>query len=467
MTMKKTFGFSIVLVVLCSMSWMGCGEDATSPPPPPVATTFALHDGGATDDQGRAVATDGAGNTYVTGSFTGSAFFGFTNIFSAGGEDIFVVKYDASGNFLWVNRAGSINDEAGSGIATHGSASIAVVGSFVGNILIGGFNLSSAGGIDIFIAGYDATSNVIWAKSAGGPGDDFGHAVTTDGVGNVIFTGSYEDTASFEGAEIASAGAEDIYIAKYSPTGTLIWVKSAGGLGVDEGQGVTVDGANAVVATGGFSGTAMFDNLPLTAPAGMDAFVAKYNSAGDAVWVRAGNGASTVEGRSVATSGATGDITTTGRFTGSANFGGTVINSAGNSDAFIVQYDGSGVFKWARAAGGTASDEGTGIATDGSGNPIVTGFFAGTANFGGGDLTSAGANDVFVAKYDPSGAPIWSQQAGGKSGDNGYGITVAGSGDIVTTGCFADTASFAGKTLASFGQLDIFTMRTDSDGQIP
>jgi hypothetical protein len=458
---------SLLFVVLCTTLWVGCGDDGTSPPPPPPPTTFAARAGGNTDDVGNGVATDAAGNTIATGMFTGSALFGNTQIVSAGGQDIFVVKYGPSGGFLWVVRAGDVGDDSGYGIATDGSGNIAVAGSFVGNMIIGGVPLTSAGGTDIFVAVYDPTGSLLWANSAGGPNDDMAAAVATDGSGNVVVTGDYQDTATFDGLQITSAGAADIFFAKYNPTGALVWVTSAGGVGVDEGWGIAVDGANNVIGTGGYSGAATFAPLPpINSMAGMDAFIAKYNPAGAAVWVKSGASLGTVTGLGVATHGAAGNIVVTGLFIGAASFDGNQITNAGNSDIFLVKYDGTGAFQYLLGIGGLGNDEGSGVTIGGSGNAIVTGVFTGTVDFGSGPVTSAGSDDVFVAKYDPNGAAIWSQQAGGTGSDGGKGVAVTGSGDIATTGYFSGTGTFAGKQLTSIGQLDVFIMKTNANGQI-
>ncbi|MGH8564958.1 MAG: SBBP repeat-containing protein, partial [Gammaproteobacteria bacterium] len=131
---------------------------------------------------------------------------------------------------------------------------------------------------------------------------------------------------------------------------------------------------------------------------------------------------------------------------------------------------------WARQAGGTSSDEARGIGVDGSGNSYVTGRFRDTATFGPGEtnetmLTSAGGNDVFVAKYDSLGDLVWAKRAGGTSDDDGRGIAVDGSGNSYVTGFFPDTATFGpGETnetmLTSAGGNDVFVAKYDSLGDL-
>ena len=130
--------------------------------------------------------------------------------------------------------------------------------------------------------------------------------------------------------------------------------------------------------------------------------------------------------------------------------------------------------QWAKQAGGTSRDEGTGVAVDGSGNSYVTGYFEGTATFGLGEanqtiLTAAGSEDIFVAKYDSSGLLQWAKRAGGSSSEEGYGIAVDDLGNSYVTGGFAGTPTFgAGEAnqtiLTAAGDRDIFVAKYNSSG---
>ena len=133
--------------------------------------------GGPGNDYGYGIAVDGAGNSYVAGSFNGSATFGETSVISQGGADIFIAKYDNGGNLLWVRSAGGATNDAASAVAVDGSGNCYVTGVFQGTATFGNTSLTSAGGPDIFIAKYDSAGNFVWARQAGGSSDDRGYAV--------------------------------------------------------------------------------------------------------------------------------------------------------------------------------------------------------------------------------------------------------------------------------------------------
>lgn len=181
-------------------------------------------------------------------------------------------------------------------------------------------------------------------------------------------------------------------------------------------------------------------------------------------WAQRAGGATTDEAMDISID-ADGNTYTTGYFSASSAFGATTLSSSGVTDAFICKTDPSGFFQWAIKAGGTGSDRSLSIKTDASGNSYITGFFYGTATFGTQTLVSTGVQDVFVAKYDNSGAFVWATSAGGAGSDIGNGINVDNAGNVVITGEFAGTATFGSQTLTSMnGSVDIFTAKLDANG---
>jgi len=252
----------------------------------------------------------------------------------------------------------------------------------------------------------------------GGTGSDQGNSITADGSGNVYTTGGFRLTGDFDpGAGIAnlsSAGGWDAFIQKLDRFGNLAWAKRIGGSDHDWGTSIKVDGSRNVYTTGYFEGTADFDP-----------------------------------------SGATENLI-----------------SAGGSDAYVQKLDSFGNLLWAKKFGGTDDVSGMSLAIDGSGYIYTAGFFRGTVDFdpnaGTANLTSAGDEDVFVQKMDPSGNFVWAKQMGGVSRDIARSIAVDVSGNVYITGYFEDTGDFdpGGGTanLTSAGRDDIFVQKLDSSG---
>ena len=143
---------------------------------------------------------------------------------------------------------------------------------------------------------------------------------------------------------------------------------------------------------------------------------------------------------------------------------GTTLTSAGAADIFVVKYDSDGNLIWAQSAGGVGDDGGSGIATDAMGQVVMTGSFAENATFAGTTLTGEGGLDVFTAKYDAGGDLLWARSAGGRDYDYGVDIAIDPSGNVFVAGDYWITAIFGTVTLTSRGLDDIFVAKYDAAG---
>ena len=241
-------------------------------------------------------------------------------------------------NMIAIASAGGINSDIGNSIAVDGSGNVYVTGYYQGTATFGGIAKISVGSNDIFVAKYNSSGNMQWVQSAGGPSIDIGQSIAVDGSGNVYVTGYYNGTATFGATTITSAGSSDIFVAKYNSSGTLQWVQSAGGTNADSGYSIAVDGSGNVYVTGYYYGTATFGATPITSAGGGDIFVVKYNNSGSVQWVQSAGGTNADSGKSIAVDGS-GNIYVTGYYYGTATFGATSITSAGFSDIFVARLD--------------------------------------------------------------------------------------------------------------------------------
>jgi hypothetical protein len=346
---------------------------------------------------------------------------------NAGGEDIFIVEYDASGNMLWAKSAGGSSDDGGQGIDTDGSGNVFVTGYFVSStIAFGTTTLTSTPTTsfddDIFIVKYDASGNVLWAKSAAGFGDDDGIGISTDASGNVFVTG-YSDSyiITFGTITYTNVGYRCPFIVKYDASGNVLWAKSAAGSTYDGGVGISTDLSGNVFITGYFaSGSITFGTTSLTNKGGSDIFIVKYDASGNVIWAKSAGGSGFDRGVGISTD-ASSNVFVTGYFSDyTGTFGTTTLNNAGNPDIFIVKYDASGNVIWAKSAGGLGDDAGLAISTDASGNVFVTGYFYSSAIvFDNITLTnSSGYPDIFIVKLASSSTTTSSSTTNVTGGNN-------------------------------------------------
>ncbi len=438
---------------------------------------WAKSAGGTGDDWANEMSTDASGNIVVTGGFDSPTItFGTTTLTNKGSRDIFVVKYDPSGNVLWAKSAGEAGNDWGKAISTDASGNIVVTGEFRSPTLtFGATTLTKSGGSDtsdIFVVKYDPSGNVLWAKSASGTGEDKSYAIPTDASGNIVVQGTFESpTITFGSTTLTNSGLSDIVVVKYDPSGNVLWAKAAGGTGVDWARATSTDASGNIVVTGAFrSPTITFGTTTLTNKGGDNFFVVKYDPSGNVLWAKAGDYGVISEGISTD---AIGNIVVTGFFgSPTITFGSTTLTKSGTygNDFFVVKYDPSGNVLWAKGGTGSRNDYGADISTDASGNIVVTGgFYSPTITFGSTTLTNKGGSDtsdIFLVKYDPIGNVLWAKSAGGTKNDLGWGISTDASDNIVLAGLFlSPTITFGTTTLTCSGGLsfgDMFVAKLTS-----
>lgn len=312
---------------------------------------------------------------------------------------------------------------------------------------------------------YAQTEDWLWANQPGGTGSGSGCAIATNNNGNSYVTGGFSGTATFGSTTLISSGGVDIFIAKLDTNGNYLWAKQAGGAAYDQGFGIATDSNGNTYVTGRFLSAATFGSISLvnSSTTYSDIFITKLDTNGNFLWAKKAGGTSYDEGSGIATDD-NGNSYVTGYFSVTITFGTTLLTSSGGGDIFIAKLDSNGNYLWAKKAGGTYSDWGYSIATDSSGNSYVTGHFGGHATFGSATLISAGGSDIFIVKLSTSGGYMWAKRSGGTSEDWSEGIATDSSGNIYVTGSFLGTATFGTTTLANNGQYDIYIAKLDTNG---
>ncbi|HWY13310.1 MAG TPA: SBBP repeat-containing protein [Bacteroidia bacterium] len=451
--MKKTITLLAVLFTL-----IGKNVNAQSP-----TWQWAKSSGGTANESSNGVCVDANGNTFVTGTYASpNITFGSTTFTNTGGLDMFTVKYDPSGNVLWAKSGKGVSNEVGYNITVDASGNSYVVGTYNSSTLVFGTTTLTLNAFDdIFIVKYDPSGNIIWAKTAGGNGNDIGQSIAVDGSGNSYITGYYaSSTIGFGSTTLTNSGGNDLYVAKYDPSGNVLWAEKAGGASNDAGGGIAVDASGNAYITGSFSSASIsFSTTTFTNSGGIDMFTVKYDASGNVIWARSATGVSNDVGYNVALD-AIGNPYVVGTYNSSTlTFSTTVLTLKAFDDIFIVKYDASGNLFWAKTIGGTGNDIGQSIAVDASGNSYITGYFASTSMaIGTTTLINAGTNDFYMAKYDASGIPQWANSEGGASDDRGACISVAANGNNVYVGGYfaSSSVSFGSTTLTNVGGNDMF-----------
>lgn len=362
----------------------------------------------------RSVATDPAGNVVMVGDFrtfgNSSVDFGGGPLTAPNGGDVFVVKFDPAGNHVWSGAfgGGNVSDEIAHDVAIDSSGNLVLTGEFDeidfgGGALMATPPISGPNTVDAFVAKLDPMGNHLWSKRFGNGANQHGRGVAVDSVGNVVVTGVLFGAADFGGGMLTSAGNNDIFLAKFDPSGSHLWSKRFGGSQYENGYDVATDAANNVVITGNMQ-SANFGGGQLSG----SIYIAKLAPDGNHIWSMTPTvGGVSGAGRRVTTDPA-GHVLVTGQYTvgglGAIDFGGGPLSASGGENGFIAKFHAAGGHLWSRDFNGAESfsaEVGVGVAVDALGRAFVTGTFSNTVDFGGGPLTTVDNYDVFLAKLAP------------------------------------------------------------------
>jgi hypothetical protein len=400
---------------------------------------------------------DPAGNVYVIGSFSGSVDFDpgpGTDIRIADWNDVFLQKYNSSGSLQWTRTFGGISNDHGYKIELDASNNIYTLGQYGATVDFnpgtGITSVTSAGSLDVFVQKFSTNGTFQWVKTFGGIDADLPYDFERDASGNLLITGYFNGTADFNPgvatANKTALGYSDAYVLKLNFNGEFLWVATMGGLGIDSGEKISVDGSGNVYSIGKFTQTIDLDPGAGTSnftTSAADMYIQKLNSSGVFQWAKTISGASSdivPSGMAVQS----GFIYLSARFSNTVDFdpGPGIVNhvSNGNSDIVILKLNDNGNYTWSVSIGGLGYEQPSGLHVNTANEVFSTGSFYGTVDFdpgnGATNLISNGFSDIYCIKLDVSGNLSWATSFGGTNYDSGNNITSGTNGAVYLTGGF-------------------------------
>jgi len=432
--------------------------------------------GSVNADESQAIASDSVGNIYVAGAFFNNPLIlGNETLTNSGSYDIYLVKYNAAGSIQWAKRTGSNNAEISTSIFVNNNNEILLTGNFYSNSITFGpvtlTNSNTNGSGDIFLAKYDSNGNVLWAKKAGGSGEDRSNGVAADANGNIFITGSFNSQIFNFGPSTVSniaSDSSDVFIAKYDSNGNEVWALNAGGNNHVYASSLAVDGNSNIVVCGYFKsqdlsfGNSIITNLNSDSS---DVFVVKLDNNANVLWAKNGGGNRNDMANSLVTD-KENNVYVTGSFSSpTINFGSLTMSNAGIANMFLIKYDADGNEIWSVNSEGVHIQQGHSICTDRNGYVYIGGSFHAN-NVAFGNTMAVNNNqgnfsaDNFVVKYDTDGNVQWLQTSGGDSDDEVYSICSDVNDNIISTGLFTSSSMIAGTdTLINAGNMDVFVSK--------
>lgn len=259
--------------------------------------SWVKHIGSATSEIASEIATDSSGNVYMIGNFNGTLDLdpspAVSNVTVTGGFDSFLLKLDASGNFVWAKKtAAGVGDELSRSLKVTDAGDVYVAGNFNTTSdfdpTAATNNIVTVGNYDNFISKYDAAGNYYWTKTFGGTGSDFIGSIALDSQNSIYATGSFNSTVDFNPSPSAdytvpSYGANnDVYVLKLTSDGNFIWVQQLGGsAGGESGTAICIDASNNLLIAGILSASGNyqpFGTTTLATHGSNDIFMVKLQS---------------------------------------------------------------------------------------------------------------------------------------------------------------------------------------------
>lgn len=368
--------------------------------------------GDSSNQYGGDVVVDAAGNIVIVGRAFGVIDFGGNALDGVGTDDVFIARLDAAGNHDWSTMVGGVDPDRSERVAVDPAGNVYVTGTFTGTASFGGTELVSAGLRDLFLVKIAASDGSFeWVQQVGGAEDDYGWGVAADDTG-VYFTGHFGDSVSVGATQLDAADGLDAIIGKYDPDGAALWAMAAGGVGLDQGYDLALAPGGDVVVTGAFTTALDLGGMtaPLVSEGERDIFLARIAPDGTAIWAN-GYGDETDQFANdfedntwpALAVGDDGTIHLAGSFAGSSSFGTGNLTTAGKVDVYLVRIDPDGNGLSAQRWGGAGTEIVLGVDADATGASAIVGrFFASSLSLGeAGSITNYGNSDAYVAKLLP------------------------------------------------------------------
>jgi gliding motility-associated-like protein len=319
-----------------------------------------------------------------------------------------------------------------------------------------------------------------WIKDIGGFGESKVTGVAVDKFDNVYIAGNFRSTITVDlsgvsaPVSLTSNDDYDVFIAKYTPDGKLIWAKSIGGSGLDQVNNLTVDEESNVIFGGQFSSSSMdcdpgSGTFNLDNAGGNDAFIVKLDLNGNFKWAKNVGGSSTEYGHVVAAD-HLGNVVFVGSYSSSINLGGFNLTPKQSLDGFMVKYDKNGNIQWAYGFSSFGTDEIRHVITNTNNEIIIMGYFSSSIDLnpkGPASNITGTFQNYFIAKYTETGQLVWSDKIDGAS----VVVSSLASGpnnDIYLTGVYSGTVNLGSPTnnvaLTSTGGKNLFVGKYSSSG---
>lgn len=396
-------------------------------------------------------------NIVLAGSFEGDMEIANTSLQSFGQEDLYCAIYEGT-NLVSAFSMGGDFEEQLSGVTSFDDK-LTIFGSYSITADFDTISLTtSLGSKGLFLAQYNLTGEVQWAKSIEGNILSIGGGIASDSDGNIVVTGYFFDTLIIDtDTLIANSDEGDLFVIKLDDLGTLLWSRQAGDDGIMRATEVVIDDDDNIIIAGKFKGIATFNDQTIqTNTADHDIFVAKMDKDGNFIWGKKLGGVFEDDFGDLALDD-NGNIYLTGYFLGvmSSSDGWEIQGNGLNRNIYIIQLSIDGTVNWGYSLGDVKDDFSTSIATYGN-EVAITGYFQDNTNINSFSWDAEGGFDAYVAIFDLSGNILNALHISGDDFEIGSQISYDNEGRLITGGAFNGSCRFDNNEITSNGSYDVY-----------
>lgn len=414
----------------------------------------------AQSEDPRGIVQSSAGDTYIATQVTVQTDLGGGPLDIAGSTDVVIAKYDIDGVHEWSFVVGNTGQDQVNALALDSQENLIVVGKFSGTVDFGGDSLTSQGASDAFVAAYDTDGNLLWARRVGKTaGYEDIYDVAVDSQDNLFLAGRFSESIILANAHM-SAGGGDGFIAKMNAAGNFVWSRKLGSTGVTErASAVSVGPDDEVVVAGTYQGTVNFGGGNHTSVGSTDVYVSKYSNSGTHEWTQTFESTALDSTNDVAV-GPDGEVMLACGSNGDFQVGTTLYSNAGSRDAYLIRLQGNnGDVVRTETVAGSGSDSVSSVAIDELGNTAFAGQFASQVSVLGQLRSPVGSSDTYVAVVTSTGMSRGVMFLGSDLQDGNAKVSVDPNGHLGFLAFTSDSTTFQDVDLGNNGGWDLVLLR--------
>ena len=414
-------------------------------------------------EQISAMAVAPCGDVYIAGFYQGS----FSTYTATAAEDAFVAKYSEDGQLKWLRNISGSSTNRFNDIAIANDDEIYLIGEFKGTIYNNSDSITSQNQLDMLLTKIDSSGTIQWLNSGAGIGYESGNSISIASNGSLMITGYFEQGFRMDSLLLLAIGLRDVFVGSVDPIdGHIQWLSSFGGPAIEQARSIHCDANNNCYLTGSFRDALFIAGDTILSKGNYDVFLAKFDEIGEMSWIKTFGGFSVDEGACVKVD-AHQDIYVAGWFNRSLFVDTEFVIGGQEDNAMLVKFNTDGALLWVKDIGQNFDERAYAIDFDLQNNVYLMGTLDSFMVLGQDTFQNRHVSrptDIFLAKYNESGALFWARDMGYHYNDFCYDLYVQDQQTIYTVGSFQDSTIFMGDSLISEGDTyDIFVAKFGVD----